>query len=48
MVNEFNTQMVENTVLKQHFEFYFEMEKEKELLEQHFKSLKNSEAALMN
>lgn len=33
IVNEFNSQMVENTVLRQHFEYYVEMEREKDLLE---------------
>lgn len=30
LVSEFNTQMVENSALKQHYEYYFEMQKEKE------------------
>lgn len=39
--------MVENTVLRQHFEYYIDMQKEKETLETQFDALKKAENNLM-
>ena len=48
MVNDYNKEMVENTVLRQHVEYFIEMEKERELLQENFSLLKQSEEALLN
>ncbi len=40
--------MLENNVLKQHYEFYFEMQKEREALEEEFNLLKKEEGLLLD
>jgi len=46
MTKEFNQQLLENNVLKQHFEYFIDMEKEKEQLSSEFDSLKSAERHL--
>ena len=48
LIKEFNEKEQENHVLKLHFDYYMEMEKEKELLNEEFQMLHSSEKHLMD
>ena len=48
LVKDFNEQQQENSVLKQHFDYYAQMQQEKELLQEQFECLQKSEKQLMD
>jgi len=48
LVKEFDTQMLENNILKQHFEYFIKMEGEKNELDHEYSDLKKLETQLLN
>lgn len=46
MIEEYNTEVGKNTALKEHFHYWFNLEKEKEEMEQQFEQVKRERAKL--